>query len=41
MIDKKLLPYILMFAAVVLLAVDVRIPVRDYPAFEPLSLIHI
>ncbi|MFG6358135.1 MAG: hypothetical protein K1W26_15170 [Acetatifactor sp.] len=35
MIDKKLLPYILMFAAVVLLAVDVRIPVRDYPAFEP------
>lgn len=35
MIDKKLTPYILMFAAVLLLAVDIRIPVKAYPAFEP------
>lgn len=33
--NKKLLPYILMFAAVLLLAVDIRIPVAAYPAFEP------
>lgn len=33
--NKKLLPYILMFAAIVLLAVDIRIPVKAYPAFEP------
>lgn len=35
MIDKKLTPYILMFAAVLLLAVDIRIPVKAYPTFEP------
>ena len=35
MIDKKLLPYILMFAAILLLAVDIRIPVKAYPVFEP------
>lgn len=35
MINKKLTPYILMFAAVLLLAVDIRIPVKAYPAFEP------
>lgn len=33
--NKKLLPYILMFAAILLLAVDIRIPVKAYPAFEP------
>lgn len=33
--NKKLLPYILMFAAILLLAVDIRIPVKTYPAFEP------
>ncbi len=32
--NKKLIPYILLFAAVVLLAVDIRIPVKEYPAFE-------
>lgn len=33
--NKKLLPYVLMFAAILLLAVDIRIPVKAYPAFEP------
>lgn len=33
--NKKLLPYILMFAAILLLAVDIRIPVKAYPAFVP------
>ncbi len=32
--SKKLTPYILLFVAVLLLVVDIRIPVRDYPAFE-------
>lgn len=32
--NKKLIPYILLFAAVVLLAVDIRIPFKEYPAFE-------
>lgn len=32
--NKKLIPYILLFAAVVLLAVDIRIPLKEYPAFE-------
>ncbi len=32
--NKKLTPYILLFVAVLLLVVDIRIPVRDYPAFE-------
>ena len=31
---KQLTPYFILFAAVVLLAVDIRIPVREYPAFE-------
>lgn len=31
---KQLTPYFILFVAVVLLAVDIRIPVRDYPAFE-------
>lgn len=34
MIDRKLIPYILIFAAILLLAVDIRIPVKAYPAFE-------
>ena len=33
--NKKLLPYVLMFAALLLLAVDIRIPVKAYPTFEP------
>ncbi|MDE5951044.1 MAG: hypothetical protein K2H12_05655 [Acetatifactor sp.] len=33
--NKKLLPYVLMFAAILLLAVDIRIPVKAYPTFEP------
>ncbi len=32
--NKKLTPYFLLFLAVLLLAVDIRVPVRDYPAFE-------
>lgn len=32
--NKKLIPYVMLFLAVVLLAVDIRIPFREYPAFE-------
>lgn len=32
--NKKLAPYYLMFLAILLLAVDIRIPILDYPAFE-------
>ena len=32
--NKKLAPYIILFLAVLLLAVDIRLPARDYPAFE-------
>ena len=34
MMNKKLAPYIILFLAVLLLAVDIRLPARDYPAFE-------
>lgn len=32
--NKKLTPYIILFLAVLLLTVDIRVPARDYPAFE-------
>lgn len=32
--NKKLIPYVMLFLAVVLLAVDIHIPFREYPAFE-------
>lgn len=32
--DKKLKPYFILFLSVMLLAADVRVPVRAYPAFE-------
>lgn len=31
---KKLTPYYILFLAVILLALDIRIPVKPYPAFE-------
>lgn len=35
--NKKIAPYLILFLAVVLLAVDIRIPVMPYPAFEPFA----
>lgn len=32
--NKKLTPYYILFLAVLLLVVDIRVPVWDYPAFE-------
>ncbi len=32
--DRKLLPYGIVFLAVILLVIDIRIPVKPYPAFE-------
>lgn len=33
--NKKLTPYFILFLAVLLLAVDIRLPLMPYPAFEP------
>lgn len=35
--NKKITPYFILFLAVLLLAVDIRLPLMPYPAFEPLS----
>lgn len=35
MMTKKLTPYYTLFLAVILLVLDVRIPLKPYPAFEP------
>ena len=33
--NKKITPYFILFLAVLLLAVDIRLPLMPYPAFEP------